>query len=146
PAYFDARVSMDHPAALIQEDKPNNIEKQYHHYFGNLADGFAQAHLVRMDSFLCPQVTHAAMEPHSTVANYEGGKLTVWSSTQTPYYLHRTLSSVLELPMARIRVIKPLVGGGFGGKDEPLGHEICTAALAIKTGRPVKLTVTREEV
>ncbi|PWT88932.1 MAG: 4-hydroxybenzoyl-CoA reductase subunit alpha [Acidobacteria bacterium] len=146
PSFFDARKSMQQNAVLIHEDKPNNIEKEYHHHFGNVDEGFAQASHIRTDSFLCPQVTHAAMEPHSTVATFEDGKLTVWSSTQTPYYLHRTLSSVLEMPMSRIRVIKPLVGGGFGGKDEPLGHEICAGALARKTGRPVKLTITREEV
>lgn len=146
PAYFDAEKSMDHPSTLIHDDKPNNIERDYHHHFGDVEDGFAQADHVRFDVFRCPRVTHAAMEPHSTVSTFEDGKLTVWSSTQTPYYLHRTLSSVLEMPMSRIRVIKPLVGGGFGGKDEPLGHEICAAALARKAGMPVKLTVTREEV
>lgn len=146
PAYFDAEKSMDRPAVLIHEDKPDNIERDYHHHFGNVEEGFAAAAHVRFDRFRCPRVTHAAMEPHSTVAAFEDGKLTVWSATQTPYYLHRTLGSVLQMPMSRIRVIKPLVGGGFGGKDEPLGHEICAAALSRKAGRPVKLTVTREEV
>ncbi len=147
PAYFDARDSMNHCAVLIHEDKPDNLERDYHHHFGNVDEGFSRADHIRSDSFICPQVTHAAMEPHSTVARYEeNGKLTVWSSTQTPYYLHRTLADVLKIPMSRIRVIKPLVGGGFGGKDEPLGHEICAAALSVKSGRPVKLTVTREEV
>ncbi len=147
PAYFDARESMNKPAVLIHEDKPDNLERDYHHHFGNVEEGFARADHIRSDTFTCPQVTHAAMEPHSTVAKYEeNGKLTVWSSTQTPYYLHRTLAQVLEIPMSRIRVIVPLVGGGFGGKDEPLGHEICAAALSVKAGRPVKLTVTREEV
>lgn len=147
PAYLDAASSMDRPAVLIHDDKPNNIERDYHHHFGNVEEGFAHSDYVRSDTYFCPRVTHAAMEPHSTVAHYdETGKLTVWSSTQTPYYLHRTLAKVLEMPMARIRVIKPLVGGGFGGKDEPLCHEICTAALARKAGRPVRLTVDREEV
>lgn len=146
PAFFDARTSMETQAGFIHEDKPRNLEKEYHHHFGNVEEGFSKSDSVRTDSFFCPQVTHAAMEPHSTFASYEGGRLTVWSATQTPYYLHRTLSVVLGMPMARIRVIKPLVGGGFGGKDEPLPHEICAAALAVKTGRPVKLTINREEV
>lgn len=145
-AYFDALKSMDQPEVLIHEDRPGNIEREYHHDFGNVEEGFQTADHVRTDTFFCPRVTHAAMEPHSTVANYEANKLTVWSSTQTPYYLHRTISLVLGMPMSRIRIIKPLVGGGFGGKDEPLGHEIVTALLARKAGRPVKLTVTREEV
>jgi 4-hydroxybenzoyl-CoA reductase alpha subunit len=147
PVYLDARSSMDSPGVLIHEDKPNNIERDYHHHFGNVEEGFAHADYVRFDSFYAPRVTHAAMEPHSTVAQFdETGKLTVWSSTQTPYYLHKTLAKVLQMPMARIRVIKPLVGGGFGGKDEPLCHEICVAALARKAARPVRLTVDREEV
>lgn len=146
PAYFDALKSMDQPEVLIHEDRADNIEREYHHDFGNVEEGFRTADHVRSDQFFCPRVTHAAMEPHSTVANYEANKLTVWSSTQTPYYLHRTISLVLGMPMSRIRIIKPLVGGGFGGKDEPLGHEIVTALLARKAGRPVKLTVTREEV
>jgi 4-hydroxybenzoyl-CoA reductase subunit alpha len=147
PATFDARQSMLQETGWIHEDKPRNIEKEYHHHFGDVAEGFSRADFIRTDSYYCPRVTHAAMEPHSTIGDFdESGKLTVWSATQTPYYLHRTLSIVTGLPMNRIRVIKPLVGGGFGGKDEPLGHEICAAALAIKAGRPVKLTVTREEV
>lgn len=146
PPVFDARISMVQTENWLHEEKPQNIEKEYHHHFGNVEEGFQQADFVRTDSYYCPRVTHAAMEPHSTVADFDAGKLTVWSATQTPYYLHRTLSIVTGLPMNRIRVIKPLVGGGFGGKDEPLGHEICAAALAIKSGRPVKLTITREEV
>jgi len=98
-------------------------------------------------------VTHAAMEPHSTLASFEidsltgkPGRLTVWSSTQVPYYLQHKLSIVLELPMQQIRVIKPLVGGGFGGKSEVIPLEIIAAVAARKAKAPVKITYTREEV
>ncbi len=74
------------------------------------------------------------------------GRLTVWSSTQVPHYLHRELARVLELDPARVRVIQPPVGGAFGGKSEPFDLEFCVAALAMKTGRPVKILYTREEV
>ena len=74
------------------------------------------------------------------------GRLTVWSSTQVPHYLHRELARVLKLDPARIRVIQPPVGGAFGGKSEPFDLEFCVAALAMKTGRPVKILYTREEV
>ncbi|MFQ5695618.1 MAG: molybdopterin cofactor-binding domain-containing protein, partial [Terriglobia bacterium] len=93
------------------------------------------------------EVTHAALEPHSTLARPErDGRLTVWSSTQVPYYLQRTLSNVLELPLSSIRVIKPLIGGGFGGKSEVIQLEVAAACLAAKAGAPVKITYTREEV
>ncbi|PYX86836.1 MAG: 4-hydroxybenzoyl-CoA reductase subunit alpha, partial [Acidobacteria bacterium] len=93
------------------------------------------------------------MEPHSTLASFEidphtgkPGRLIVWSSTQVPYYLQHKLSLVLEMPMSQIRVIKPLVGGGFGGKSEVIPLEIIAAVTARKAKAPVKITYTREEV
>src|SRR5712692_10546354 len=129
PAWFDPLESMKAAAAWIHDEKPNNIEKEYHHEFGDLAKGFAEAAFVREERYFAGEVNHAAMEPHATLALWEpDGRLTVHSSTQVPYYLHRTIAEVCEMPMSRIRVIKPLVGGGFGGKRE------------------VKITYTREEV
>src|SRR3989454_4307318 len=89
------------------------------------------------------------MEQHAAVADWSpppDGKLTLWSATQTPHYVHRALAKVLELPAARIRVIACPNGGGFGGKSDPFSHEIVAAKLAMLTGRPVKITLTREEV
>ncbi|HSR42253.1 MAG TPA: molybdopterin cofactor-binding domain-containing protein, partial [Longimicrobiales bacterium] len=74
------------------------------------------------------------------------GKLTVWSSTQVPHYLHRELARVLALDPGRVRVLQPPVGGAFGGKSEPFDLEFCVAKLAMLTGRPVKILYTREEV
>src|SRR5206468_4156316 len=77
---------------------------------------------------------------------WKPGRLTLWSSTQVPYYLQHKLSLVLEMPMSQIRVIKPLVGGGFGGKSEVIPLEIIAAVAARKAKAPVKITYTREEV
>jgi 4-hydroxybenzoyl-CoA reductase alpha subunit len=86
------------------------------------------------------------MEQYCAVAHYgPDDKLTLWSSTQTPHYLHRALAKVLKLPASRIRVIAAPVGGGFGGKSDPFSHEICVAKLSMITRRPVKITLTREE-
>jgi 4-hydroxybenzoyl-CoA reductase alpha subunit len=86
------------------------------------------------------------MEPHCTIAEATpDGRVTVWSSTQVPHYLHRTLTRVLGLPAGRIRVIAPPVGGGFGAKSDLFGHEIVAAKLSMMTGRPVKAALTREE-
>jgi len=147
PAWFDPLESMKAAADWIHESKPHNIEKEYHHEFGNLEQGFANATFVREEHYYAAEVTHAAMEPHSTLAIWEpNGRLTVHSSTQVPYYLHRTVSEVCEMPMSQIRVIKPLVGGGFGGKSEVIPLEVAAAVLAKKAKRPVKITYTREEV
>jgi CO/xanthine dehydrogenase Mo-binding subunit len=74
------------------------------------------------------------------------GKLTLWSSTQIPHYLHRIVSKVLGMREQDVRVIKPDVGAGYGGKSDPFANELCAAALARKTGRPVKFILDREEV
>ncbi len=146
PAWFDAEETMKAESSLIHDDRPHNIEKEYHHSFGDVEAALAAADIVRSERFVCPEVTHAAMEPHSTLAHYHDGRITVWSSTQVPYYLHRTLSNVLEMPMEQIRVVKPLIGGGFGGKSEVCPLEVQAACLAHKAGAPVKITYTREEV
>src|SRR5437588_837207 len=153
PAWFDPEESMKADKDWIHPQRPNNVEKDYHHVFGDPDKGFAEADLIVEGRYLAGAVTHAAMEPHSTLAAFEPdpqtgkpGRLTVWSSTQVPYYLQHKLSIVLEMPMAQIRVIKPLVGGGFGGKSEIIPLEIITAVAARKAKAPVKITYTREEV
>ena len=153
PAYFDPEDAMKAETNLIHENKPHNIEKDYHHVFGEPEKGFAEADSIAEARFIANEVTHAAMEPHCTVAAFEidphtgnRGRLTVQSSTQVPYYLQHKLSLVLEMPMSQIRVIKPLVGGGFGGKSEVIPLEIIAAIAARKALAPVKITYTREEV
>jgi 4-hydroxybenzoyl-CoA reductase subunit alpha len=153
PAYFDPEESMKAEHDLIHDNKPNNLEKDYHHVFGDPDKAFTEADYVAEGRFLANEVTHAAMEPHSTLASFELdphtgnlGRLTVWSSTQVPYYLQHKLSLVLEMPMQQIRVIKPLVGGGFGGKSEVIPIEIIAGIAARAARKPVKITYTREEV
>src|SRR5437763_326475 len=153
PAWFDPEESMKAERDWIHPQRPNNIEKDYHHVFGDPDKGFAEADVVVEHRYIAGEVTHAAMEPHCTLAQFEidsqsgqPGRLTVWSSTQVPYYLQHKLSIVLEMPMQQIRVIKPLVGGGFGGKSEVIPLEIIAAVAARKAKAPVKITYTREEV
>src|ERR1700731_3703782 len=153
PAYFDPEESMKAETDLIHDNKPHNHKKDYPRFLGDPDKGFAEADYVAEARFIANEVTHAAMEPHSTLASFEidsqtgkPGRLIVWSSTQVPYYLQHKLSLVLEMPMAQIRVIKPLVGGGFGGKSEVIPLEIIAAVAARKAQAPVKITYTREEV
>src|ERR1700758_3177253 len=152
PAYFDPEQSMKAETDLIHENREHNIEKDYHHVFGDAEKGFSEADYIAEGRYIANEVTHAAMEPHCTLANFELdpytgklGRLTVWASTQVPYYLQHKLSLVLEMPMSQIRVIKPLVGGGFGGKSEIIPVEIIAAVTARAAKAPVKITYTREE-
>jgi 4-hydroxybenzoyl-CoA reductase subunit alpha len=123
-----------------------NIQKAVSFEFGEVEQGFNQAEQVFEDTFFYQGNTHLAMEQHCAIGQYgPGDKITIWSSTQTPHYLHKAMSKVLGMPMSRIRVIATPSGGGFGGKSDPFSHEMCAAKLAMITGRPVKFNLTREE-
>jgi len=140
--------SLANPDVRIHEygDGPN-VHKAVSLQFGDVETAFAASHLVREDVFYFEGNTHLPMEQHSAVAHWgPDGKLTLWSSTQTPHYVHRLLSKILDVPQAHIRVVAAPVGGGFGGKLDPFAHEIAACRLSQLTGRPVKITLTREEV
>jgi len=123
-----------------------NIQKAVSFEFGEVEQGFENSDQVFEDTFFYQGSTHLPMEQYCAVAHAASdGRLTLWSSTQTPHYLHRALSKVLGIPMTRIRVIATPVGGGFGGKSDPFSHELSVARLSMITGRPVKITLTREE-
>jgi len=146
-------ISTIEEAILIDEPRINdygdsgNIHKKVSLEFGNLEEGFAEADLVREDTFFYEGNTHLPMEQHAAVAHFDSdGKITLWSSTQTPHYVHRALAKVLGLPASHIRVIATPNGGGFGGKSDPFNHEVVVCKLSMITGRPVKVTLTREEV
>jgi 4-hydroxybenzoyl-CoA reductase alpha subunit len=124
-----------------------NVQKAVAFEFGDVERALRDADLVREDLFFFEGSTHLPMEQHAAVASVSAdGRLTLWSSTQTPHYVHRALARTLDIPPSRIRVIATPVGGGFGGKSDPFSHEIVACRLAALIGRPVKITLTREEV
>ena len=147
-ALMSIEDSLAHPEVRIHEygDAPN-VHKAVALQFGDVEAAFAAADLVREDVFFFEGNTHLPMEQHAAVAQFgPDGKLTLWSSTQTPHYVHRLLGKILDMPQAHIRVVAAPVGGGFGGKLDPFAHEIAACKLAQLTGRPVKIALTREEV
>jgi 4-hydroxybenzoyl-CoA reductase subunit alpha len=124
-----------------------NIHKNVHLEFGDMDEGFREADYVREDVFFYEGNTHLPMEQHAAVAHFDADcKLTLWSSTQTPHYVHRALAKTLQMTPAHIRVIATPNGGGFGGKSDPFNHEVIVSELSRRTRRPVKVTLTREEV
>ena len=148
PAILSIEEAIAQEGIQIHEyAQQGNIHRLVSLEFGNIEDGFALADHIREDLFYYEGNTHLPMEQHAALARYGAdGRLTLWSSTQTPHYVHRALAKVLELPQSRIQVIAPPVGGGFGGKTDPFSHEMVVSKLAMLTGRPVKATLTREEV
>ncbi|MDQ2856158.1 MAG: molybdopterin-dependent oxidoreductase, partial [Acidobacteriota bacterium] len=145
-ASIDEAILIDEPRIHDYGDG-GNIHKKVSLEFGDVEEGFAEADLVREDTFFYEGNTHLPLEQHAALAHFDTDqKLTLWSSTQTPHYVHRALTKVLGIAASHIRVIATPNGGGFGGKSDPFNHEVVVCKLAMITGRPVKNTLTREEV
>lgn len=146
PAVFDPEEAMKEGAPLIHDEYERNIVAKRLFDFGDVQAGFKNSDYIREDSFFSQGISHGNSEPRACLAQYErSGKLTIWTSTQSPSYIRRDLSLLLNMPESRIHVIKPIVGCGFGGKVELDAHQVGAALLAMKSGRPVKITCTREE-
>src|SRR5512145_1291037 len=142
----DALVSTETSQRIHTWNRHANIQKAVSFEFADVDSGFANSDYILEGTFFYQGNTHLPMEQYAAVAFYgPDDKLTLWSSTQTPHYVHRALAKVLSLPASRIRVVATPVGGGFGGKSDPFSHEICAAKLSMITRRPVKITLNREE-
>jgi len=153
PALLDPRQAVADDAPLIHErdwkdrERRNNICKTVELSFGDVDAAQEAAAVVVEGQWHYSGSTHAAIEPHCAIAEWDAdGRLTLWSATQVMHYLHRELADVLGVRQSEVRVIQPALGGAFGGKSEPFDLEFCAALLARKANRPVKILYTREEV
>jgi 4-hydroxybenzoyl-CoA reductase subunit alpha len=149
-AFFDMRESAEdvgeHQKIHQHVKFNNNIHKKAELRFGDQQAGIEKAALKVTESFNFEGINHGFTEPHGATAWWDENGLTIITATQVPHYLHRFLAKVMQVPMSRVRVIKPYVGGGFGGKSDPFPHEMIIAHLARITGRPVRMRFNREEV
>ena len=131
-------------ADIILQGRAGNVCNMFTLRHGEGLDGFRHADRIFEHEFTTPPVQHVSMEPHAAVALYESSRLTVTTCTQTPYAVRDALAYMFDLPAARVRVIVPPVGGGFGGKTYAKVEPV--AALVSKfTGRPAKIVLSREE-
>ena len=153
PYYLDPEKALTLEAAETPIHAPRkpggngNILKRVQLEFGPVDEKMSEADVVVEGEYYFHGTTHAPIEPHCAIARLnQDGLLVVWSATQVPHYLHREIARVLGLDVAKVRVVQPAVGGAFGGKSEPFDLEFCVALLALRTGRPVKILYTREEV
>ncbi|MBI4296908.1 MAG: xanthine dehydrogenase family protein molybdopterin-binding subunit [Chloroflexi bacterium] len=124
---------------------PSNIANFTEFRRGDVEAGFAQAAVVREDTYRTQMIHHGYLEPQACVAQVDsGGKVTIWASVQGAFTFREQLGASLGLPLSRIRVVPMEVGGGFGGKNGMLLGPLCVL-LAQKAGRPVRMVMTREE-
>ncbi|GAF75081.1 unnamed protein product, partial [marine sediment metagenome] len=146
PPVLDLEKAMQEGTVRVHDSVERNIALERHWSFGDVEKGFMEADYVRQDRFSTQVTTHGYLEPHACLAKYDPyGKLTIWANTQRLFSIRRDLSRTLGLPYNRIRVIKPYVGGAFGGKEFLCGPWYCAPLLAMKTGQPVKMVYSMSE-
>jgi 4-hydroxybenzoyl-CoA reductase alpha subunit len=146
PAAFEPLEAIKEGAPQIHEHAERNINVTRHIEWGDVDEGFKKADHIREDWFRCSSQAHMCMETHCAVASYSPeGKLTVWTSSQSHYYIQVLLSWVLGLRESDVRVISRYTGGGFGSKFELDSAQFCSSLLSMKLCKPVKIVLTREE-
>jgi len=136
----------DHAKIPVAYEPEKNLAAEVQIAFGDLEEGFAEAEFIEEHDYSLPAASHCAMEPHAAVAYIDQrGRLVVISTTQVPFHARRIVSKLIEVPMHQIRVIKPRIGGGFGGKQEVI-LEPLVALVAWRNKRPARLVLSRREV
>ncbi len=149
-AYDNKTIIHDEPEIHemfpIGFEPKKNVAAAYDMHVGNIDETLKNCDVVYEASFYTQAQAHVMMEPHTANARIDCyGRLVIYSSTQTPYHVRRIISQALQYPLSKIRVIKPRVGGGFGGK-QCIHGEFFVSAVTLKTGKPSKLVYTRKEV
>lgn len=146
PAVFELEEAMKDGAPRINEFFASNTNVRRKIELGDVEKGFKESDYVREDRFTTQSIAHRPMEPHVSLASFSpAGKLTIWTSTQSPYFVHCCLAMTLGMREGDIRVIKPFVGGGFGGKVEMFSNQFCSSLLSQKSGKPVLIEYTMQE-
>ena len=153
PAVFDPHEAMsghapvihDEPDAIGIKEPQRNIVCRPYALHGNVVQGFAESEVIVEREFRVPQQQQTSIEPHVCMTWFdEDDRLIIRTSTQVPFHVRRMIAPLIGLPVKKIRVIKPRVGGGFGGKQEMLIEDLC-AHLTMATGLPVRFEYTREQ-
>ena len=147
--------SQDHSAEIaelnaqleaIEDEVYYNVSAETHTAVGDVEEGFAESDLVVEDTYVIPRVHQTYMEPHVSVADVDStGKVTVWASTQGPFAIRSGIAGTLGIPLNQVNVIATTMGGGFGGRFGVALTHVPAVLLSQKTGRPVKIQMTREE-
>ncbi len=147
PVVLDPMAAIAEGAPLLHERYKRNINTHVDQSFGDVETAFAESHHVREETFTGNTVYQSPLEPHASIATWQhDGTLLLYSSTQVPHYVQYTMAHLLHIPLGRIRVIRPAVGGGFGGKAATSPLDVNATLLSRKTGRPVKMVYSREEM
>jgi putative selenate reductase molybdopterin-binding subunit len=153
PAVLDAREAMLPGAPIIHDetdsqgihDASRNLAAHIEVHVGNVEEGFSRADHIFENEYSVQYMQHVPMEPHVSMASLDAnGRVVLVTSTQVPFHVRRVVARVNQIPISRLRVIKPRVGGAFGVKQEVVLEDLCTY-ITLRTGKPVFMELTRAE-
>jgi len=147
PVLLTMEDAMKEGAPLIHEKYARNIGAEVHQEFGDVEAAFKECDLIRTDTFLNKMQDAAFLEPNGCIADFDlNGYMNLYTSTQVPHYIQRIVSMVLNIPLGKVRVSKPYVGGGFGPKAGTNPMELIACLFSRMTHKPVKMNYSREQV
>ncbi len=147
PGVFDPEEAMKEGAPQLYDHAKNNISWEFHMDFGDVEKGFGEADLVRDDRFETGRVITGYLEPPAGLAVWDSSGITLWGAKQSPYFVYRHLASCFKVPLSKVRIIQPFIGGGFGGtKNDSVAGDFCAVMFSKMTGKPVKFVYSMEEV
>jgi 4-hydroxybenzoyl-CoA reductase subunit alpha len=147
PGVFDPEEAMKQGAPRVYDHVENNISWEFHMDFGDVEKAFEESDLVKEDRFETGRVITGYLEPPAALALWDSSGITIWAAKQSPYFPYRHLAACFNLPLSKIRIIQPFIGGGFGGtKNDSLAGDFCACLLSKMTGKPVKFVYSMEEV
>ena len=147
PGVFDPEEAMKEGAPRVYDHVDNNLSWEFHMDFGDVEKAFRESDLVREDRFQTGRVITGYLEPPAAVAVWDSSGITIWAAKQSPYFVYRHLAACFNLPLSKVRVIQPFIGGGFGGtKNDSLVGDFCVCLFSKMTGKPVKFVYNMEEV
>ena len=147
PGVFDAEESMKEGAPQIHAYAKGNLSVEFHMDFGDVDKAFAESDLVHEDRFETGRVVTGFLEPPSGVAMWDSSGITILAAKQSPYFVYRHLADCFKVPLNKVRVIQPFIGGGFGGtKNDSVAGDFCSVLFSKMTGKPVKFTYSMKEV
>ncbi|MBI3092189.1 MAG: molybdopterin-dependent oxidoreductase [Candidatus Tectomicrobia bacterium] len=145
PAVFTIDEAMKEGAPALHEAFPNNVGAELHTEYGDVEAGFRRADHVRQDTFTTTALAHCQMEPYAVLCHYQNGRLNVWAPNTSVFARRRALSNALGLELNQVHVHKIYTGGAFGGRSETFPADWIAAMLSMKSNRPVKIGLSREE-
>ncbi|MGD8388752.1 MAG: xanthine dehydrogenase family protein molybdopterin-binding subunit [Desulfobacteraceae bacterium] len=147
PVVLTAEDALKPDSPPVNEFKESNIAYQSDFLFGDIEKGFKEADYVREETFRSQRVTVGFIEPHACMAEIDPtGKILFQGSKQSPYITWRHMCRALDIPLEKMRIVNPFVGGAFSGKHDPFDVDFSAVRLAQMTGRPVKMVLNYDEV